>query len=167
MPDLNKMIRVGFFVVAVGAGIAVYYTSTPQSEMPKDSIPVNPPVQEETSNRKNSTESVPTNNKRDIEYPAGTVPVSSITADLKGKKKSIAGTIVDCSSGKGHNFYIIRDINSDDRIKVVLFNAQSEHPDIDNILNNSWKKKTNIKVVGKVSVYKGETDMVVESAEQL
>lgn len=70
------------------------------------------------------------------------------------------------TSGKGHHFYIFRDIVEPGSIKAVVFKAESDNKAIDAPLQQSLNTGSPVTISGKVDVYKGELEIIVNKASE-
>lgn len=89
------------------------------------------------------------------------IPLDSINEDLQGIEVTTSGKISDLySSNKGHNFFKI--YNNNKAIKGVLFAAESDElKGRQNLLKKVNATNTIVKVKGKVTIYKGELEIIV------
>ncbi len=99
-------------------------------------------------------------------YPAGVTPVQNVTADMKGQKVTVMGYAVKMTKGKGHHFYIFRDMIEPGSIKAVVFKAESDNQAVDVPLKNSLNTGSLVTLSGKVDIYKGELEIIVNRASE-
>ena len=90
-------------------------------------------------------------------------PIASITENMKGQRVKITGYVSDISGGKGHTFFIFKDPNTSDNIKVVLFKQDNEQdPTRRQQIEASYNSKSVINIEGKVDVYEGELEVIAK-----
>ncbi len=130
-------------------------SSDPSHEHPKTSSP-NPDYKPPT------TKVTPTKSA----YPAGVTPVQNVTADMKGQKVTVMGYAVKMTKGKGHHFYIFRDMIEPGSIKAIVFKAESDNQAVDVPLKNSLNTGSLVTLSGKVDIYKGELEIIVNRASE-
>ena len=174
----------GLILVVVVAGMYFYEKQeTPQTSLPASSstvvddssgsstnkVPANNNSNNSSTTNSNTSEPAATEkaaSQQQQVYPAGVTPVQHVTADMKGQKVTVKGYAVKMTSGKGHHFYIFRDIVEPGSVKAVVFKAESDNHNIDAPLQNSLNNGSPVTISGKVDVYKGELEIIVNRASE-
>lgn len=157
--------------MVIGAGWYFYETPTPPptppgSSTPSSSVESPPPGTSDGSSTSSVEIPVQPPKPKQQAYPAGITPVQKVTADMKGQKVTVKGYAVKMTSGKGHHFYIFRDIVEPGSIKAVVFKAESDNQAVDAPLQNSLNTGSPVTLSGKVDVYKGELEIIVNRASE-
>lgn len=91
---------------------------------------------------------------------SGTAEVSEITPKMIGVVRETRGIVLNLNEGKGNIFFTLKDVNTDKKIKGVIFSKTNvNNPEFKNLLIQSRDEKSVIFLNGEIDVYKGELEI--------
>ena len=177
--EMQKWVAAIAVVVVCSAGYMFFSAS---KEVPK---PTEPPISTTTADSSNqnnqdnkSTSSGSAENKKPAvpESPKTEQPkvakhntAFGITEKNEGENVTIKGYITSISGGKGHKFPMITDPETGKAIKGVIFAPKKEKEKAEinerqNFVEQRRKDGKLVTIEGKVSIYNGEVDIIINKA---
>ena len=148
-------------IVVIVIGGYVGYTQLSQTPdtppQPQTEETTSPPPQPQSESQKEKVSKDDTNK-------VNTIPVSSITRDMKGQYVVTSGTISTISGGKGHTFITLRDIDDNNKtIKCVLFRQENEkNTGRKTLLEEKAESYEVVNIEGVVDIYENELEIIIK-----